>query len=91
MNLEDTPMGTPNPICKADPISRDQVTRVLKRLRLFKAPGPDRIPNIILTKCADLVESRLWYIFTIIIEKGWYYTPWKKHYSSTVQTGKTKI
>ena len=78
MNLEGIPMGTPNPICKTDLISRDQVTRALKRLRPFKAPGPDRIPNIVLTKCADLIESRLWYIFTAIIEKGWYYAPWKK-------------
>ena len=24
-----------------------------------------------------MIESRLWYIFTAIIEKGWYYAPWK--------------
>ena len=77
LSEESTDTITPNPICKADPISREQVTRVLQRLRPFKAPGPDRIPNIILTKCADLIESRLWYIFTAIMEKGWYYEPWK--------------
>ena len=75
---EDAPLETSNPICRADPISRDQIRRALARLRPFKAPGPDRIPNIVLTKCADLIESRLWYIFTAIIDKGWYYTPWKR-------------
>jgi hypothetical protein len=51
--------------------------RALARLKPFKAPGPDGIPNIILSKCADIIESRLWYIFTAIFEKGWYYAPWK--------------
>ena len=77
LSKESTDTITPNPICKADPISREQVTRALQRLRPFKAPGPDRIPNIVLTKCADLIESRLWYIFMSILEKGWYYKPWK--------------
>jgi hypothetical protein len=44
--------------------------RALARLKPFKAPGPDGIPNIILSKCADIIESRLWYIFTAIFEKG---------------------
>ena len=76
-NGPDTPVDPPNPICKADPMSRDQVRRALARLRPFKAPGPDGIPNIILSKCADLIESRLWYIYTAIVDKGWYYAPWK--------------
>ena len=75
---DDAPAVIPNPICKADPISRDQIRRALARLRPFKALGPDKIPNIVLTKCADLIESRLWYIYTAIIEKGWYYAPWKR-------------
>ena len=77
-STEGTRGKMPNPICKADLISRDQIARALKRLRPYKAPGPDRIPNVVLTKCADLIENRLWYIFTAIIEKGWYYAPWKK-------------
>ena len=67
----------PNPICKADPILRDQIKRALARLRPFKAPGPDGIHNVVLSKCTDPIESRLWYIYTVIIKKGWYYTPWK--------------
>lgn len=72
---KDAPTVTPDLICKVDPITRDQIRRALARLRPFKAPGPDKIPNIVLTKCADLIESRLWYIYTAIIEKGWYYAP----------------
>jgi ribonuclease HI len=73
----DGPTETPTPICTADPISREQVKRALARLKLYKAPGPDGIPNIVLTKCADMIESRLWYIFTAIVDKGWYFAPWK--------------
>jgi hypothetical protein len=69
--------NSPTPICKADPISRTQMRRALARLKPFKARGPDGIPNIVLSKCADIIESRLWYIFTAIFAKGWYYAPWK--------------
>jgi ribonuclease HI len=53
------------------------VKRALARLKPFKVPGPDGIPNVVLTKCADLIESRLWYIFTAIVDKGWYFASWK--------------
>lgn len=74
--VADVPQAAQSPICKMDLISREQ-TRVLVRPRPCKAPGPDRIPNIVLTKCADLIESRLCSIFTAIMERGWYYAPWK--------------
>ena len=78
-------------LLKADPITRDQIRRALARLRPFKAPGPDEIPNVVLTKCADLIESRLWYIYTAIVEKGWYFAPWK-HFTTVVlrKPGKTR-
>ena len=38
-----------------------------------------------------LIESRLWYIYTAIVEKGWYFTPWK-HFTMVVlrKPGKTR-
>ena len=66
-------LEAPTPICKANPISRVQIKDVLARLKPFKAPGPDGIPNIVLLKCADIIESRLWFIYTAIVDKGWYY------------------
>ena len=65
------------PICKMDPITREQIRKHIARLKPFKAPGPDGIPNIVLIKCADLLVNRLWPIYTAIVDKGWYYTPWK--------------
>ena len=67
----------PTPICKAHWISREQIKRQLKHLKPYKAPGPDRIPNVILTQCADIITDRLWYIYNAILEKEIYYTPWK--------------
>jgi hypothetical protein len=77
VNIIVSPSKPPTPICKANPISRVQLRRALARLKPFKAPGPDGIPNIVLSKCADIIESRFWYILTAIFEKGWYYAPWK--------------
>jgi hypothetical protein len=67
----------PKPICKLDPISREQIKWQLAKLRPYKAPGPDGIPNIVLTKCADTLTDRLYYIYKAILELGIYYDPWK--------------
>ena len=64
------------PICKADTITRDQIRRALARLKPYKAPGPDSIPNIVLTRCADVLIDRLWYIFLAIWDRNMYYDPW---------------
>ena len=49
------------PACEMDRITRDQITRHMAKLKPYKAPGPDGIPNIVLTKCADLLLDRLYY------------------------------
>jgi hypothetical protein len=67
----------PAPVCKMDPLTKEQIRRHIARLRLFKVPGPDGIPNIVLIKCSKILFDRLWPIFTVIVNKGWYYAPWK--------------
>src|SRR6266404_2197858 len=67
----------PLPICKTNPITKDQIRKHIARLQPFKAPGSDGIPNIVLIKCADILVTRLWLIFMAIVSKGLYYTPWK--------------
>jgi hypothetical protein len=39
--------------------------------------GPDGIPNIVLTKCADTLMDRLFYIYKAILDLGVYYDLWK--------------
>ena len=68
---------TLRPACKFDPITKEQIGRHIARLRPYKAPGPDGIPNIVLIKCADILNDRLWRIYTATMNKGWYYAPWK--------------
>ena len=63
---------------KLHTLTRDQIGRHLTRLKPYKAPGPDGIPNIVLTKCADLLVNRLYFIFNAMAKKGLYYTPWKQ-------------
>ena len=67
----------PKPICDFDPISSEQIKAQLAKLKPYKAPGPDGIPNIILTKCANALVDRLYYIYRAILELGIYYAPWK--------------
>ena len=63
-------------------ITREQVLKQLQRLKPYKAPGPDGIPNIVLTKCAHLLIDRLVHIYVAIYERGLFYKPWKS--STTV-------
>ena len=60
-----------------DPLTRGQVERHLAKLKPYKAPGPDGIPNVVLTKCADMLVDRLFYIYDAMIKRGLFYEPWK--------------
>ena len=63
--------------CKAERITKEQISRQLRRIKPYKAPGPDGIPNIVLTKCADLLVDRLLQLYTAMYEKKLHYEPWK--------------
>src|SRR5260370_39110710 len=65
------------PCCKADHITKEQIKKQLQKIKPYKAPGPDSIPNIVLTKCTDLLLDRLFHIYTAIYEKRLHYKPWK--------------
>ena len=72
----------PQPVCKLDPLTKEQIKQQLAKLKPYKAPGPDGIPNIILTKCANALVDRLHPIYSAILEFNLYYAPWKQ--STTV-------
>ena len=75
----DTPLHFvyPKPISELHHIPKEQIKRQLACLKLYKAPGPDGIPNIVLTKCANNLIDRLYFIYRAIINLGIYYEPWK--------------
>lgn len=64
-------------------ITVEQIQRQLHKLKPYKAPGPDRIPNIVLTKCAHLLTDSLFQIYEAMFEKNLLYKPWK-HFTTVV-------
>ena len=58
-------------------ITREQIGEQLRKTKPFKAPGPDGIPNIVLSRCADIITDRLFYIYEAMLERGLLYNPWK--------------
>jgi hypothetical protein len=58
-------------------VTREQILEQLRRTKPYKAPGPDGIPNIVLSSCANLIVDRLYYIYEAMLEKGLLYKPWK--------------
>jgi len=67
----------PWPCGRAGKITKDQILKQIKKLKPYKAPGPDSIPNIVLTKSADLLVDRLALIYKAILKKNLHYKPWK--------------
>ena len=68
----------PKACSRAGKVTQEQIHAQLKKLKPYKAPGPDGIPNIVLTRCADVIVDRLFYIFQAMLEKGIMYKPWKE-------------
>src|SRR6266851_7770881 len=56
-------------------IIREQICEQLRKTKPFKALGPDGIPNITLSNCADLIVDRLYFIYNAMLKKGLHYSP----------------
>ena len=67
----------PKMCSKVGKVTKDQICKQLKKLKLYKAPGPDGIPNIVLTKNADVLVDRLYPIYIAMLDKNLHYSPWK--------------
>jgi len=59
-------------------ITTEQIHAQLKRLKPYKALGPDSITNIVLTKSADLIIERLAHIYQAMLRGSLMYKPWKE-------------
>ena len=64
-------------ICDNLCMTAEQIRGQMCKLKPFKAPGPDCIPNVVLTKCADLLAEGLMHIYKAILECRLSYKPWK--------------
>ncbi|TFY62710.1 hypothetical protein EVG20_g6603 [Dentipellis fragilis] len=68
----------PEPLQDPDFISPDQIRRHASKLSPYKAPGPDGIPNIVLTRCIEQIIDHLYYIFRATFALKVYYNPWRE-------------
>ena len=70
--------------------SRSRIRQVISTLSPYKAPGPDKIPNVVLMKCVDALIDHLFFIFRAVLELKVYHPRWRE--STTVvlrKIGKT--
>jgi hypothetical protein len=66
----------PPPLPGIKLFSRRRIKRAVRLLKPHKAPGPDGIPNVILTKCIDVLIDHLYYIFKAVLELDVYHERW---------------
>jgi hypothetical protein len=67
----------PKACSRPSQITKEQIAHHIQRLKPYKAPGPDSIPNIVLMRSADLLTNRLLVIYKAMVERNFHYTPWK--------------
>ena len=67
----------PPACCKPDQVTLEQILFHICKLKPYKAPGPDGIPNIVLMRCANLLVDRLLHIYKAMLEHNLHYPPWK--------------
>jgi hypothetical protein len=67
----------PKACSKPSQITKEQIAHHIQRLKPYKAPGPDGIPNIVLMRCADILIDRLHPIYKAMVELNLHYPPWK--------------
>jgi ribonuclease HI len=56
--------------------SRTRIRQALQSLSPYKAPGPDKIPNVVLMKCAEALIDHLFFIFRAVFELKVYHPRW---------------
>ena len=71
------------PLPDPPPVTREQIRMYIQHLSLYKASGPDEIPNIVLQKAYPLIADYLLYIFQAIFALKTYYKPWK-HFTTVI-------
>jgi ribonuclease HI len=67
----------PPACCAPDKVTKEQIEFQIRKLKPYKAPGPDGIPNIVLMRCADLLLDRLLHIYCAMLKRNLHYAPWK--------------
>jgi len=70
------PFEYPNPIPGIRLFFRCRIQAAVKLLKPYKAPGPDGIPNIILSKCIDALIDHLYFIYRAVLEHDVYHERW---------------
>ena len=68
-----------------DDISDDQVTRAIKRLHPFKAPGMNGISNAVLIQCEQILTPYLGPIFRATFDLEHYPSRWKRYITVAIR------
>ena len=66
----------PEPLKAQGYFSRDNIHKAIKKLKAYKAPGEDRIQNIIIQKCANTIIDYFYYIYRAVLKLDEYPSRW---------------
>ncbi len=67
----------PAPLPDPPQITRTQIECQVKCLSPYKGYGLDKVANMVLQRCFDMIIDHLLYIFRAILKLSIYYPPWR--------------
>ena len=77
----------PEPAFKFERITDDEIRRAIKKLSLYKAPGPNEISNSILTHSVNELTPFLGPIYRAVFNHKHYPTKWKRYTTAVLWKG----
>ena len=66
----------PEPLKVWGYFSREDIHKVIKKLKAYKAPGEDGIQNIVIQECVDMIINYLYYIYRAVLKLNEYPSHW---------------
>ncbi|KNZ72486.1 hypothetical protein J132_02997 [Termitomyces sp. J132] len=70
------PTTYPKPLLGIKFFTHMRIHATIRKLPPFKAPGPDRVPNVVLKRCSNTLVDHLHYIFRAVMELEVYHKEW---------------
>jgi len=68
----------PSPITPFKPFTEDQIKYAINNTSPYKAPGPDRICNIVFKRASSILTPYLYHLFNAVFKLKTYHDPWRE-------------
>lgn len=81
------PAEYPNPVERFQHVTKEQLNRVISKIKPYKTPGPDGIPNCVFKECRKTLVHWLIPLFQATFNLNYYPEQWKESTTIVLRKG----